>query len=424
MFKKLLSTFSAQFLSGLISIVIIVLTARELGDEGRGIISLLIFNITMVIMFNNFVGGGALVYLTSRENFGRLISISYLWAIISALTVSAFLTYSGLSPEKFAIHLFLLSLINAFNAVNSNLLVGQERLNERNISLISQVVIQLLVFYFILQWLGEKSILSFIKALYASYIVSFVISAGFLLKGKEYIESRSYGAVIKSLFSYGFYVQVGGLIQLLNFRFSYYLMERYHGTGTLGVYSTGISLIEGLWIISRSISLVLYARISNSDDKEQDRLLTIRLIKFAFIITSICLVPLMLVPSDVYAMIFNGEEFADVKNVILYLGLGTVMFSASAMLSAYLSGTGQFQVNTKSSLIGLIATVGLGFWLIPEYEMLGAGITASASYLVTVLYQGYQFCKITNTKLIEFIPVKGDFQLIKAEIQNYLSLNR
>ena len=129
------------------------------------------------------------------------------------------------------------------------------------------------------------------------------------------------------------------------------------------------------------------------------RLLTIRLIKFAFIITAVCLVPLLLIPTDVYVEIFNGEEFGEIKSVFLYLGIGTVMFSASAMLSAYLSGTGQFQVNTKASFIGLIATVVLGFWLIPTYEMLGAGLTASASYLITVFYQ---VTKVNNSNSVAF----------------------
>jgi len=420
MLKKILSTFSAQLLSGLIGILIIVLTARYLGAEGRGVISILVFNISLILMFNNFVGGGALVYLTSRENFGRLITASYLWALISALGVSALLTFSGLSPDNFAVHLFLLSLINAINGVNTNILVGQERLHERNISLVVQGVIQLVVFYSILQWLDERSVMSFINALYAAYLASFVLSSIFLLKKKGQIVSRGLAAVTKSLFSYGFYVQAGGLIQLLNFRFSYYLVEKFHGVAVLGVYSTGISLIEGLWIISRSISLVLYARISNNNDADAGRLLTIRLIKFTFVITFLCLLPLLLIPTDVYAAIFDGHEFGEIKSVFLYLAIGTVMFSASAMLSAYMSGTGQFQVNTRASLIGLIATVALGFWLIPTYGMLGAGFTASASYLVTVLYQGYEFCKRSGTNLGEFMPKQHDFQSVQNEIQAFL----
>jgi len=420
MFKKILSTFSAQLLSGLIGISVVILTARHLGAEGRGVISILVFNISLVLMFNNFVGGGALVYLTSRENFGRLITVSYLWALISALAVSALLTFSGLSPVNFAAHLFLLSLINAVNGVNTNILIGQERLHERNISLVVQGVIQLLVFYSILQWLGERSVMSFIKALYASYLVSFVLSSIFLLKKRDHIVSRSLAAVTKGLVSYGFYVQAGGLIQLLNFRFSYYLIEKFHGAAVLGVYSTGISLIEGLWIISRSISLVLYARIANSDDADAGRLLTIRLIKFTFVITALCLLPLLLIPTDVYAAIFDGNEFGKIKSIFLYLAIGTVMFSASAMLSAYMSGTGQFQVNTRASFIGLTATVALGFWLIPTHQMLGAGLTASASYLVTVVYQGYEFCKRSGTTPGEFIPKRHDFQSVQDAIKAYL----
>jgi O-antigen/teichoic acid export membrane protein len=165
---------------------------------------------------------------------------------------------------------------------------------------------------------------------------------------------------------------------------------------------------------------VLYARISNNNDADAGRLLTIRLIKFTFVITFLCLLPLLLIPTDVYAAIFDGHEFGEIKSVFLYLAIGTVMFSASAMLSAYMSGTGQFQVNTRASLIGLIATVALGFWLIPTYGMLGAGFTASASYLVTVLYQGYEFCKRSGTNLGEFMPKQHDFQSVQDEIQAFL----
>jgi hypothetical protein len=77
-------------------------------------------------------------------------------------------------------------------------------------------------------------------------------------------------------------------------------------------------------------------------------------------------------------------------------------------------------VNTRASLIGLIATVALGFWLIPTYGMLGAGFTASASYLVTVLYQGYEFCKRSGTNLGEFMPKQHDFQSVQDEIQAFL----
>ncbi|MBL4755043.1 MAG: polysaccharide biosynthesis C-terminal domain-containing protein [Flavobacteriales bacterium] len=422
MLKKILSTFSAQFLSGILTLVIVVLTARELGTDGRGVISLLILNISLVLMFSGFVGGGALVYLTPRENFGRLLVAAYFWAIIAAISVSATLTITGLSPEKFTLHLFCLSLINAFNGVNTNLLIGQERLHQRNFSIFFQVLVQLIVFYGILQQSGERSVYSYIQALYVAYLTSFVLSSFFLLKKKKRIVSQSFGTVLKSLFSYGLYTQIGGFVQLLNFRFSYYMLEKYHGVSVLGVYSTGVSLIEALWIISRSISLVLYSRISNAQDDDYSRVLTIKLIKFAIVLTAFCLVPLLLIPTDIYIMIFDGESFAEIKLVFLYLGIGTVMFSASAMLSAYLSGTGQFKVNTKASLIGLTATIALGFWLIPDYEMLGAGLTASVSYFITVSYQIHQFCKITKTRLAEFFPKKGDLQLVQQEIRSYISI--
>ena len=158
----------------------------------------------------------------------------------------------------------------------------------------------------------------------------------------------------------------------------------------------------------------------NHDDTDAARLLTVRLIKFTFVVTALGVLPLLLIPNEVYATIFGSTEFGEIKSVFLYLAVGTVMFSASAMLSAYMSGTGQFQVNTRASLIGLIATVALGFWLIPIHEILGAGLTASASYLVTVCYQGYEFCKRSGTTPIEFLPQHNDLQSVKDDVKAYL----
>ena len=130
MFRKIIYTFASKFLSGILSLLIIILAARYLGHEGRGIISLLVLNITIVIMFNNFMGGGALVYLIPRENFTQLLVPTYLWALISSLLISYILTVSGLSPSEYGIHLFLLSFVHSMVTINGNFLLGFERIKE------------------------------------------------------------------------------------------------------------------------------------------------------------------------------------------------------------------------------------------------------------------------------------------------------
>jgi len=102
---------------------------------------------------------------------------------------------------------------------------------------------------------------------------------------------------------YGIMNQVAHITQMLSFRLSYYVLDHYHGEAAVGVYSNGISLAESIWMISKSISLVQYARISNTRERSEAAKLTVRLIKFSVAASLIILIPLMLVPSSFYTFL-------------------------------------------------------------------------------------------------------------------------
>ena len=205
MFKKIISTFASKFLSGILSLLIVIFAARYLGAEGRGIISLLMLNITIVIMFNNLAGGGALIYAVPRENFIQLLLPSYFWALITSLLTSYTLTVSGLSPPEYGIHLFLLSFVLALVTVNGNLLLGLERINEHNFSSLFQVLINLIVFYILLNTPGGKDVQSYIKALYCSFSTGMLLTSVLLFRKIKKLDGRPIASVLKAMFKNGFF---------------------------------------------------------------------------------------------------------------------------------------------------------------------------------------------------------------------------
>ena len=202
---------------------------------------------------------------------------------------------------------------------------------------------------------------------------------------------------------------------------SYYILEFYFGTASVGIYSTGVSLAEALWLISKSIAMVQYARISNSTDAEYNRILTIKLVKFTFLATVALLIPFLILPEQFYVILFKHANFAEVRQVIIYLAIGVATFSVSGMFSHFFSGTGKFHINTYASGIGFIITVVAGIIIIPRYGILGAGITATCSYLAITTYQLLIFCRQTSTNLSEFLPRRDDLGMIIAEIQQFLT---
>ena len=84
-----------------------------------------------------------------------------------------------------------------------------------------------------------------------------------------------------------------------------------------------------------------------------------------------------------------------------------------AILGRFFSGTGRQKINTINTFIGLIFTVGLGLWLIPQYGVQGAAISASVSYLSMFLFIAYQLKSKSQLSFKAFFPNGDDWKLIR-----------
>jgi O-antigen/teichoic acid export membrane protein len=225
--------------------------------------------------------------------------------------------------------------------------------------------------------------------------------------------------VLRELFRLGFLNQIAHITQMLSFRLSYYLLDYFHGEAAVGVYSNAISLTESLWLISKSISLVQYARIANTEDRSYATHLTMRLTKAAFLLSAALLVPLLVLPVDVYTFVF-GEGFEGIKPVIWVLAPGVLMYNVSILAGHYFSGLGKYNVNAMVSTIGLFVSVTAYLLLIPSHSGQGAGIAATISYTFNSLFLLILFKRHNRVKLEGFIPTTDYFTFLKKEVRNYL----
>jgi len=172
-------------------------------------------------------------------------------------------------------------------------------------------------------------------------------------------------------------------------------------------------------MISKSISLVQYARISNLNERPEAARLTVRLIKFSLAASLVILVPLLLLPADFYTFIF-GEGFSDTRMVIWTLAFGVLVYNFSILTGHYFSGTGRYQVNAIASSLGLIASIILYFTLIPRFSMAGAGWATSLSYLITTIILMTLFNRENKGWYKDLVPTKGDFRQLKSEFRNIM----
>jgi O-antigen/teichoic acid export membrane protein len=420
MFKKVAGTVITRLITAVLTLTIVIVNARFLGPEKVGIISLVLLAVTIINMVNNFVGGAALAYFTPRKSLANLYVPSVIWAFLSSLIVGFILRLTGSIPAGFFIHVMVISLLQSLGSVNTMILLGQERIRAVNSITVVQVLSLALVigYFFLLTSLRE--VMVYIYGLYISYAMIFLWSTFLVAPKIREVKLSEVSILLKEVFRYGTWAQVGNILQLFNYRSSFYFIELFLGKGALGIYSVGAQISEGVWLISRSMSMVQFARISNAGDKDYSARLTLLFVKFSVLLTLLAIGIILLLPSSFFILVF-GAKFIGIRLVMMSMAVGIVMLSASIVISPYFSGNGKPYVNTVASAIGLIFTIILGFLLVPRMGIAGAGIAASAAYTVTTLFQMVVFVAHSRCRLRDFLVTSRDLNLISGEIKAVLS---
>ena len=287
-----------------------------------------------------------------------LILPSYSWTIIVSLFSYLVLLLFPVVDKTYILHICLLSVLNSFASINSSVLTGKEKISSANLISLAQpffLIISLLILFNIKD---EPHVGDYIYSLYISFGITGIISFILYHKhcGKFIIHGlKEYRSVVSEMFRYGLLNQVAHITQMLSFRLSFYVLDHYHGEAVVGVFSNGISLAESIWMISKSISLVQYARISNIDDRPEAARLTVRLIKFSILASLFILIPLVILPSSFYLFVF-GDGFSGTRMVIWSLALGVLVYNFSILAGHYFSGTGRYYINAVSSSLGPLRT--------------------------------------------------------------------
>ncbi len=419
MLNKILNTFGTRLLSAMLNLLITILISHFLGPEGKGEQGIIIATIAYILVFVNLMGGSAIVYLVPRFPVSVIILPAYLWTVLTSILFYGFLQLSTLVSEGMIIHVCILSAISAFTTINSSVLIGKEKIAISNlVNFIQPLIITLLLIVFFF-YLGKNTIESYIISLYISFSAGFIVSLIYLKRFTDKFELAdisSYKTIISNLFRYGLLNQLAHIFQLLSFRMSYYWLEQTYSSAEVGIYSNGTSLVESIWLISRSICLVQYARIANSADLEYSQKLTLQLNWASLIISFIGLLFMVILPSRFFIFLY-GEGFGEVSSVIRALAPGVLFFNTALIIGHYFSGIGKYYVNTISSFAGLLFAVLFFRLLIPVYGITGAGWATTISHLITSLTVVWFFSRESKIKLKNSFPSMTDIKLIFSTLR-------
>ena len=411
MFRKIAGTFFTRITVSVLNFLLIIFTAKHLGAEARGAISLCVLAIAIVSLINEIVGGPAVVHLVPRYNNKHLALLSYSWAIIVSAVFSFLLAYFNFYDAQYAGLVWLLSLLLCVGSIHQFILLGHQKIKQFNSIALLQVTTVFLVFC-ILYFLGYKTIEMYLYALLSGYTVSLISGlyfTRFVWKSTAQVD----GEITKTLLlKNGMLTQVASITHLLSSRITYYFTTAYLSLAFVGVLSTAVSITEAALMFSTSVALITASNAANSSLNDNAAATTLQLIKLSVFISIVLLTLLCLLPESFLSWLF-GKDFQGMKVVILTLIPASLAMSVSQVISHYYSGIGRYSVNTKVGVISLVVTLAAcGLFVITKSVLL-PGLIISVSALSAFLYFVKLFTRENNLALRDIVPNKKDFNYLK-----------
>ena len=404
----------------ILSFLTIVIIARALGPNGQGEYSLLVQSARIFFYFFSFGFPLAMVFYYQRagEKIHDLLKTFFGFYIvlmmIAYLSFSLFITISyehffqGLDQKE----LFIGSLAIAGWFLNSYIgavYVSIENFKRKNTTQIVQPV-TLSAMALILFFLGELSVVNAIAAYVASFALSILFGVyclfvdGLLIK---IVKGRIDVTFFKKTYVYAFKNYVGQTAEFLIYKCDIYLISFFLTKSSLGIYIIAVNIVERLWVISESVSMVLFAKLANTKDEQRRDYLSSFTLRVNFLMSLIGGL-IVLLTIQLFVKLFFGTEYLQSAIYTMILLPGVILQSVSMMMKKILEARGYPGANAIASTICLVLNIVLNIILIPRYEVAGAAVATSITYVI------YFFIQASSLKR-KFGLTKRSYMLIKVK---------
>jgi O-antigen/teichoic acid export membrane protein len=399
--NNILSTLFTRGLVAILNLLVLLFAARNLGSSLVGEISLIILNISLVQILNEIYTGSALVHFIPKYNLRRVYFGGLLWTIASVLMLNTVLYFFHVGQAKHSLQTTALSFLLILHSFHMVILLAREQIKMYNLLLFLQAFTLLSVLFVLVHLSGLKEVESYITALYFAYSLPLLLSSlalSRLLKAEDSIRDFNFKLII----SKGITNQFGNLAHTLSNRFNYYIIG---ASAWLGVYANSTSLVESIWLISGSAAPMVLSHMANSGEKDKNSRLVLFIAKICFLLSLLCVFILYFLPNDLFVFIL-GQDFTETKSLMLYLSPGILAISFSTIISHYFSGLGQQKIQLLANSAGLLCTLLLSVYLIGDFGLKGACLTASIAYTVQALILSVVFMRQQNFKMNELLSLK------------------
>lgn len=409
----IIKTFVSRFLILVLSFGLVIYSTNMWGSEGKGTISIVIANAAAVSFFSSIFSGSSTSYFASRFRIEKILLYAYLWSLFIGLLVPFLFSFTSIQ-SGYLVYLIGISVFSSLLSTNISLFVGTQNIRRFNVYTVLQQLVHIIFIGLLVYGFNQKEVSVYFLAQIGCLALLFITSFFQIIKKCDISEVSFSREVARNMFEYGWKTQLSAFVQFLNYRLSFYFLEYFEGIASVGIFSIGVTFSEAIWTITRSIAVVLYSDVVNSKSREESIEKTKSSIKLTVILMLGFILGILIIPSEVYVMIF-GKEFKDTKEIMLLLSPGIFAIAVSDMVGHYFSGIRELKILNVKSIVGLVVTVVFSFIAIPRWGILGACLATTSSYLVSAFLLFRKFYSTTPFSLKDYMVSKEELQLLKTK---------
>jgi len=233
MFRNFIESVFSKGFTSISNFLTVILTAQFLGAEGRGELTLIMLAVTIVGLIQNLAGGSAISFYIGKISHTTIAVIAIVWLLVTAVCVSWILDYFLLSPKAWLAYIIQLSLLLGAISIVQSFLLGLEKIRQLNFLEILKAALLILfiaIHFFVVK---ELNLLAVMHAYVLAYGISFLVALFMAAKHIKFEKIESLGSSSRLLFKTGFELQVNNILQLVNYRFTFFIFENYWGLAFL-----------------------------------------------------------------------------------------------------------------------------------------------------------------------------------------------
>ena len=410
--KDTLTTFSTQIIGVILGLAAAIIIARVLGPSGKGAYTLIILVPTLLATFGTLGIGVANLYFVGKRKY-KIADITSNSVVLASglgiLFAASFLAYFYYFHPSFLkgadpICVLIATLVLPFSLLTayfSHILLGEQKINKRNLTILVQSIsfLALLLFFLFI----EQSVLSTIMAWVFATIVTTITSI-LIVRKLTPIRLSFHFPLFKDSVKFGVQGYLGLVISFLVYRVDMFMVNFFMSITFVGYYSVAVGLAETLWFFPGAVGMVILSRTPRSSSEDANES-TPRICRNTIFLTLLAAV-LLFVFGKTIINLFFGASFLPALKPMWILLPGIVAVSINKVLCNELIGRGKPIIGTIAAVVSLIINIPLNLLLIPVWGISGAAFASTVSYSVCTVVPLIAFMRISQNSLFDTLIIK------------------